>query len=126
TSNTGTQTNHIIFDRVWIHGVNADGTFPQTSTTDTSTTRGIFLAQSNHIALIDSYCSDFYDNGSTATNGNTDAQCVGGGTGSTTNSGWGVYKFVNNHMEGASETILIGGSAGPQLTPTGCTFGVNC
>ena len=122
----GTQTNHIIFDRCWIHGVNADGTFPQTSSTDTSTTRGVYLGQANNVAVIDSYLSDFYDNGSVATNGNTDAQAIAGGFGSATNSGWGVYKFVNNHMEGASEGILLGGSNGPALTPAGCTQGVNC
>lgn len=125
-SNTATQTNHIIFDRVWIHGVNADGTFPQSRATDTSTTRGIYLGQSNHIALIDSYCSDFYDNGSVATNGNSDAQCIGGGFGGISNSGWGVYKFVNNHIEGSAEGILLGGAGGPPLTPTGCTVLVNC
>lgn len=123
TSTAAVQTNNIIFDRVWCHGVNADGTFPQNSSTDTSTTRCLYLGQSNHIALIDSYCSDFYDNGGTASNGNTDAQCIGGGAGSVANSGWGVYKFVNNHMEGASEGILLGGSGGPALTPAGCTSG---
>ena len=125
-SSSAPRTNHIIFDRVWLHGIDQDGNFPQNTSTDTSTTRAIYLAQSNYVALIDSYCSDFYDNGSTASNGNTDAQCVGGGAGGVANSGWGVYKFVNNHMEGASESILLGGSGGPQNTPSGCTFGVNC
>lgn len=124
---TATQTNHIIFDRCWIHGVNHDGSFPATSTAnDTSTTRGIYLAQANHIAVIDSYFSDFYDDGSTSANGNTDAQAIAGGVGSTTNSGWGVYKVVHNHLEGASETILLGGGGGPALTPAGCTFGSTC
>lgn len=125
-SSTSTQTNHIIFDRCWIHGVNADGTFPQTSGSDTSTTRGIYLGQSNTIAVIDSYLSDFYDNGATASNGNTDAQAIGGGVGGLANSGWGNYKFVNNHMEGASEGLILGGAGGPPLTPAGCTFGSNC
>jgi hypothetical protein len=121
-----TQTNHIIFDRVWMHGINQDGNFPQTAATDTSTTRAIFLGQSNHVAVIDSYISDIYDNGAIASNGNTDAQCVGGGVGSVQNSGWGVYKFVNNHCEGASEGLILGGDVGPALSPAGCTFGVNC
>ena len=124
-SGTSPITNNIIFDRVWFHGVNATN-FPQTSTTDTSTTRAIYLGQSNHIAVIDSYISDFYNNGSTASNGNTDSQCIGGGVGSVPNTGWGVYKFVNNHCEGGSEGIILGGSGGPALTPPGCTFGVNC
>ena len=125
-SSSGTQTNHIIFDRDWIHGVNADGHFPQTTTTDTSTTRGIWLGQSNHIAVVNSYFSDFYDNGGVASNGNTDAQAIGGGVGSVQLSGWGVYKFVNNHLEGGSETIILGGANGPANTPSGCTFGSTC
>jgi len=126
-SSKGTQTNHVIFDRVWFHGINQDGHFPITSQSlDTSTTRAIYLGQSNHIAVIDSYFSDFYDTSSMSANGNTDAQCIGGGVGGTTNSGWGVYKFVNNHCEASGEGILLGGSSGPQLTPSGCTIGVNC
>lgn len=124
-SSTGVQPNHFIFDRVWFHGV--PGTFPSASTaTDTSTTRAIYLGQSNHIAVIDSYFSDFYDTSSRSANGQTDAQCVGGGFGSIANSGWGVYKFVNNHCEASGEGILLGGSNGPALTPGGCTVMVNC
>lgn len=124
-SAAGTQTNHIIFDRDWFHGVNATN-FPQNSTTDTSTTRAVYLGQSNHIAIVNSYISDIYDNGSTASNGNTDAQCVGGGVGNIQLSGWGVYKFVNNHCEGASEGIILGGGGGPAPTPSGCTLGSTC
>ena len=124
---SGTQTNNIIFDRVWFHGINQDGHFPMTSqSVDTSTTRAVYLGQSNHIAIIDSYLSDFYDTGSMAANGNTDAQCIGGGFGGIANSGWGVYKFVNNHCEASGEGILLGGSGGPPLTPAGCTVMVNC
>jgi Putative Ig domain len=126
-SSKGTQTNNIIFDRDWFHGINQDGHFPMTSqSADTSTTRAVYLGQSNHIAVIDSYMSDFYDTGTMSANGNTDAQCIGGGVGSIPNSGWGVYKFVNDHCEASGEGILLGGSAGPALTPTGCTIGVNC
>src|SRR5260221_7064786 len=58
--------------------------------------------------------------------GNTDAQCIGGGVGGRPNSGWGVYKFVNNHCEASGEGILLGGGGSPALTPTGCTVTVNC
>jgi len=120
-----TQTHHIIFDRVWFHGV--AGIFPATSqATDTSTTRAIYLGQSNHVAIIDSYFSDFYDTSLYSANGNTDAQCMAGGFGSTANSGWGVYKFVNNHCEASGEGIMLGGANGPALTPAGCTIMVNC
>ena len=121
------QTNHLIFDRVWFHGVNQDGNFPISSQAmDTSTTRAIYLGQSNHIAVIDSYFSDFYDTSSMSANGNTDSQCIGGGVGEIPNSGWGVYKFVNNHCEASGEGILLGGGGGPRLTPEGCTIMVNC
>jgi hypothetical protein len=121
------QTNHIIFDRDWFHGINQDGNFPiRKQSDDTSTTRAVYLGQSNHVAIIDSYFSDFYDTGSMSANGNTDAQCIGGGVGSIPNSGWGVYKFVNNHCEASAEGILLGGAGGPPLTPAGCTIMVNC
>jgi hypothetical protein len=121
------QTNHIILDRVWFHGINQDGNFPiRRQAEDTSTTRAIYLGQSNHIAVIDSYFSDFYVTGSMSANGNSDAQCIGGGVGGVPNSGWGVYKFVNNHCEASGEGILLGGSGGPPVTPAGCTIMVNC
>ena len=125
SANTTTNhSNNVIFDRCWFAGI--EGTFPQSASTDTSTTRALYLAQSNHVAVIDSYISNIYDNGNTASNGNTDAQCVGGGAGSKQLSGWGIYKFVNNHCEGGSEGLILGGSGGPALTPVGCTQGVNC
>lgn len=121
------QSNHIIFDRDWFHGISQDGNFPiRRQSDDTSTTRAIYLGQSNHVAVIDSYLSDFYDTSSMAANGNSDAQCIGGGVGGVPNSGWGVYKFVNNHCEASGEGILLGGDAGPPLTPDGCTIMVNC
>ena len=121
------QSNRIIFDRVWFHGINRDGNFPiPTQPEDTSTTRAIWLGQSNHVAVIDSYFSDFYDTSAMSANGNTDAQCIGGGAGNTPNSGWGVYKFVNNHCEASGEGILLGGAGGPPLTPPGCTIMQNC
>ena len=121
------QSNHIIFDRAWFHGIGQDGNFPiRQHSADTSTTRAIWLAQSNHVAVIDSYFSDFYDTSAMSANGNTDAQCLGGGVGPTPNSGWGVYKFVNNHCEASGEGILLGGAGGPPLTPADCTIMVNC
>lgn len=124
-TSTSTQAHHIILDRSVLHGV--EGTFPATSqATDTSTTRAIWLAQSNHIAVIDSYLYDFYTTTLYSANGQSDAQCVGGGAGSIPNSGWGTYKFVNNHCEASSEGFLLGGSGGPALTPAGCTVMVNC
>lgn len=123
-SGVGPQANNIIFDRVWCHGV--EGTFPQTAATDTSTTRCIYLGQSNHVALINSTVSNIYDNGSTSSNGNTDSQCIGGGFGNIQLSGWGVYKVYNNHLECGSEGVILGGSGGPAPTPAGCSLGSTC
>lgn len=123
-SGAGTQANNIIFDRVWCHGI--EGTFPQNTSTDTSTTRCIYLGQSNHVALINSTVSNIYDNGATASNGNTDSQCIGGGAGNIQLSGWGIYKVYNNHMECGSEGVILGGSGGPAPTPAGCSLGSTC
>jgi hypothetical protein len=123
TSTGGTQTNHIILDRVYCHGVEGAGTFPQTVSTQTETRRCVNTAQANYVAVIDSYLANFYCDGSV---GGCDSQSIAGGFGSVANSGWGAYKIVNNHLEGAAEGILFGGSSGPPLTPTGCTIGVNC
>ena len=114
----------IIFDRVWAHGVNQDGNFPLNSGTDTATVRAFYLGQANHFSLINSYVSDFYVDGSVSAS--TDAQAISGGYGSTVGSGWGVYKVYNNHLEGSTEGILMGGSIGPALQPPGCTVLVNC
>lgn len=122
---TAVMTNHIIFDRGWFDGVEFTG--PATvQSADTSTTRAIYLAQSNYVAVLDSYFTNFYDTSAMSANGNTDAQCIAGGVGNRPNSGWGVFKMVNNHCEASGEGILLGGSGGPPLTPAGCTIMVNC
>ena len=124
-NNTLNQAHHIIFARSWFHGVPFTGP-ASIPANDTSTTRAIYLAQTNHVAVIDSYFTDFYDTTAMSANGNTDAQCIGGGSGGVANSGWGVYKWYNNHCEASGEGVLLGGSGGPQLTPAGCTIMVNC
>jgi hypothetical protein len=113
--------NNFILDRVWGDGV--EGKFPQSTTNSTETKRFLDLGQSNHVALIDSYITNMYCDGSISA---CDSQVIGGGFGTTANSGWGVYKMTNTHAEAAAEGILFGGAAGPPLTPTGCTIMVNC
>ena len=114
-SSGATQTNHIIFDRSWFHGINQDGHFPQTSATDTSTIRAIYLGQANYVGMIDSYFSDFYANGSVATTGNTDSQAITGGIGNVALSNWGAYKIVNNHLEGGIRRNSYGRRGWPGL-----------
>lgn len=92
--------DHLIFDRVWMHGVPQD-----------ETTRGIMLGGSGYVAVVDSYFSDFH---CTAISGAcTDSQAIAGGNGSLP---MGPYKIVNNFLEAAGESVLFGG--GPAtLTP---------
>lgn len=90
--------DHLIFDRMWIHGSAQD-----------ETARGVMLSHLRYVAVIDSYLSDFH---CVAISGAcVDSQAVAGGSG---NDPMGPFKIENNFMEGAAETILLGGSAGTE------------
>jgi hypothetical protein len=97
----GGDANHLVFDRVWLHGTPQD-----------ETTRGILLGGSSQIAIIDSFFSDFHC--TAGTGACTDSQAIAGGMG---NRLMGPYKIVNNFLEAAAESILFGGGAATQ-TPT--------
>ncbi len=97
----GATGDHIIFDRVWIHGTMRD-----------DTTRGIYLSGLTYVALVDSYLNDFHCESRTGTC--TDAQALSGGLGSAPG---GPYKIANNFLESSAETILFGGGAAT-TTPT--------
>jgi hypothetical protein len=90
---TDKPTDHVILDRVWVHGTAQD-----------ETVRGILLGGSRHVAVVDSYFSDFHC--VAATGACTDAQAIQGGLGDLE---MGPYKIVNNYLEGAAETIMFGG-----------------
>jgi len=93
--------DHIVFDRVWLHGTPRD-----------ETTRGIALGGSAYVAVVDSYLTDFHC--TAMTGACVDSQAIAGGLG---DKPMGPYKIVNNFMEAAAETILFGG--GPAaLAPT--------
>jgi hypothetical protein len=111
--------HHLILDQVWCHGVEPDtqtGTFPEASGNFTETGRCLALDQSNHVAVVNSYLNDFYCTSSVGTS--CDAQAIAGGTGTALNTGWGAYKIVNNFMEGAAETVEVGGGPGPNTGGT--------
>jgi len=97
----GGPAHHIIFDRVWMHGV-----------AQYDTTRGIELGGSTYLAVIDSYFSDFHCTSVTGMCG--DSQAIGGGVG---NLSMGPYKIVNNYLEASGENILFGGGGGTR-SPT--------
>lgn len=90
--------DHLIFDRVWMHGTAQD-----------ETTRGIALSGMTNVAILDSYFDDFHCVAKTGSC--TDAQAISGGGGDTPG---GPYKIVNNFLEASGENILFGG--GPATT----------
>ena len=90
--------DHIILDRVWVHGTPQD-----------ETTRGVFLNNTSHVAIVDSFFTDFHC--VAITGACTDAQAIGGGSGDLPS---GPYKIVNNFLEASGENILFGG--GPATT----------
>lgn len=85
--------DHIIFDRVWMHGTAQD-----------ETRRGLFLSGTSYMGIVDSFFSDFH----CVTRGTcTDSQAIAGGAGDVS---MGVWKIENNFLEAAGENILLGGS----------------
>jgi len=92
---SGTTADHIVLDRVWLHGTAQD-----------ETKGGIQLSGTTNVAVVDSFFTDFH---CIALSGEcTDAQAIGGGTG---NKPSGPYKIVNNFLEASGEVILFGGGA---------------
>jgi hypothetical protein len=90
------EANHLVFDRIWLHGTPTD-----------ETKGGLHLSGITYAALVDSYLSEFQ---CIALKGScTDAQAVNGGTGDLPG---GPYKIANNFLEASGENILFGGAAG--------------
>jgi len=85
--------DHIVIDRSWLHGTAQD-----------ETTRGVMLSSSTHVAIIDSFFSDFHCIALSGACG--DSQAIGGGIGQNP---MGPYKIVNNFLEAAGENVLFGG-----------------
>ncbi|HXO35125.1 MAG TPA: hypothetical protein VN901_22540 [Candidatus Acidoferrales bacterium] len=92
--------NHIVFDRVWMHGTVHD-----------DTNRGVELGGSAYIAIVDSYFTDFHC--TAAKKSCEDAQAIAGGLGTNP---MGPYKIVDNFLEASGENILFGGDAAT-MTP---------
>ena len=85
--------NHIVFDRVWMHGTVHD-----------DTNRGVELGGSAYIAIVDSFFTDFHC--TAARKSCEDAQAIIGGLG---NNPMGPYKIVDNFLEASGENVLFGG-----------------
>jgi hypothetical protein len=97
----GAIADHIIFDRVWMHG-----------TAQGETRRGVALKSMTYVAIVDSFFTDFHCVAVTGTCG--DAQTITGGSGDDPG---GPYKIVNNFLEASGENIIFGGGPGT-TTPT--------
>ena len=93
--------DHIILDRVWLHGTAHD-----------DTRVGFLLKGSNYVAIVDSYLNDFHCTSSRGAC--TDAHAIGGGNGDHQD---GPYKIENNFLEASGESIMFGGGAAT-VTPT--------
>ena len=92
--------DHIVFDRLWLHGSAHD-----------ETARGIGLAGTN-VAIVDSFFTDFHC--ISGAGSCSDAQAIAGGGGDLPT---GPYKIVNNFLEASGENIIFGGGAAT-TTPT--------
>lgn len=88
-----TSADHIIFDRVWMHGTPHD-----------ETRRGLFLSGTTYVAVVDSFFSDFH----CMANACIDSQTLSGAAGDLP---MGPFKIVNNFLEASGENILLGGAA---------------
>ncbi len=78
--------HHVIVDRSFVHGDATAGS-----------RRGVALGGA-HVAIIDSYLSDFKEVGA-------DSQAIGGWNGP------GPFKIMDNYLEGAGENVMFGGAA---------------
>jgi hypothetical protein len=94
----GGPVDHLVFDRVWIHGTAQD-----------ETTRGIALSGTTYVAVVDSFFSDFHCVSITGSCG--DAQTMATGLGDLP---MGPYKIVDNFLEAAGENLIFGGGAATQ------------
>ena len=93
--------DHLIFDRVWMHGTAQD-----------ETARGLGMVNMTDVAVVDSFFTDFH---CVAVTGScTDAQALGSSGGNTPS---GPYKIENNFLEASGENILFGGG-GATHTPS--------
>jgi len=94
-------TDHLVFDRLWVHGTATD-----------ETKGGIHLTAATNAAVVDSYFTDFH---CISVSGScTDSQDINGGGGSLTS---GPYKIDNNFLEAGAQSIMFGGAPGT-ITPT--------
>jgi len=101
----GGTADHLIFDRMWMHGQAQDETH-----------NGVGVSGMTNVALVDSYLNDFHCISRTGTC--TDAHAIAGGVSNTQD---GPYKIQDNFLEASGEAVMFGGGAA-NLTPTDITI----
>src|ERR1700692_4551262 len=87
------QSDHVVFDRVWMHGTPQD-----------DTVRGILLGATRYVAVVDSYLTDFHCEAKTGPC--VDTQAIAGGL---DDDPMGPYKIVNNFLEAGGQSVMFGG-----------------
>jgi hypothetical protein len=98
-------SDHIIFDRVWVHG-----------TENAAETKGGFnFTGATNVAVISSYLNDFKCIAA-RTGTCTDAHVFGGGD-DAAGLPEGTWKIYNNFIEASGENILLGGAKRGTTTP---------
>ncbi|MBV9572732.1 MAG: hypothetical protein JOY93_01670, partial [Acidobacteriales bacterium] len=93
--------DHIILDRVWMHGTAQD-----------ETGHGIRLNGVTYAAVIDSFLTDFHC--VSGIGSCTDAQAISGGNGPLPG---GPYKIVNNFLEASAQSVMFGGGKNVSAVP---------
>ncbi len=97
----GNGADHIVIDRSWLHGAAQDETY-----------EGVSLNGMTHVAIVDSYFSDFHC--ISRSGFCTDSQAIQGGTSNTQD---GPFKIEDNFLEAAGEAVMFGGGSA-KFTPT--------
>jgi len=97
--------DHIILDRVWVHGTPQD-----------ETNHGVRLNGITNAAVVDSTFTDFHCIAKTGAC--TDAQAIVGGNGNLQS---GPFLIQNNFLEASGECVLLGGGPGT-VTPADITI----
>jgi hypothetical protein len=95
----GGPVDHLVFDRVWLHGTAQD-----------ETNRGIALGGSTYVAVVDSFFTDFHCIAISGACG--DSQAINGGLGDLP---MGPYKIVNNFLEASGQNLMFGGGEATQV-----------
>jgi hypothetical protein len=91
-------SDHIIFDRIWMHGNPGE-----------DSSHGLVLRNTHNVAVINSYFSDFHCN-SGPTGACTDGHPIGGGNNTEPGTYHGTLKIYGNFLEGSGQSLTFGGA----------------